>query len=60
MRMPSSAVHFLNNAPPPSVDELLRFELATDAVENVLATMNEHTFVNIVLLESEVDVVRVV
>ena len=38
------------------LDELLRFALATEAVESVLATMNEHTFVNIVLLESEVGV----
>ena len=33
---------------------MARFALATDAVDSVLATMNEHTFVNIVLLESEV------
>eukprot|EP00752_Nemacystus_decipiens_P003123 g2892.t1 len=33
-----------------------RFALATDAVESVLATMNEHTFVNIVLLESTAEV----
>lgn len=38
------------------MDLLLRFSLATDAVDSVLATMNEHTFVNIVLLESEVGV----
>lgn len=42
------------------VDYLLRFGLATDAVESVLATMNEHTFVNIVLLESEVGVLSIV
>lgn len=38
------------------LDVLLRFALAVDAVESVLATMNERTFVNIVLLESEVGV----
>ena len=32
--------------------------MAKDAVENVLATMNEHTFVNIVLFESEVGALR--
>ncbi|CAN0256278.1 unnamed protein product [Ectocarpus sp. 12 AP-2014] len=34
-----------------------RFVLATEAVENVLGTMNEHTFVNIVLFESEAEVI---
>lgn len=58
--MPSSLQHYLlRNALHPPMDEILRFELATDAVENVLATMNEHTFVNIVLFESKVDVVRI-
>eukprot|EP00752_Nemacystus_decipiens_P012745 g11286.t1 len=34
-----------------------RFILAKDAVQTVLGTMNEHTFVNIVLFESEAKVI---
>ena len=36
------------------VDECIRFNLATDAVAAVLGTMNEHTFVNIVVFSDEV------
>eukprot|EP00903_Cladosiphon_okamuranus_P021044 g19335.t2 len=39
-----------------SMDKNNRFALATEALNSVLATMNEHTFVNIVLLESESEV----
>ncbi|CAN0248180.1 unnamed protein product [Pylaiella littoralis] len=41
-----------------SMEKNDRFVLATQAVESVLGTMNEHTFVNIVLLESEAEVLN--
>lgn len=55
------SILFSDKRPPPlpSLDELLRFELAADAVKSALGTMNEHTFVNIVLFEGKVEVLRV-
>ena len=41
---------------PLEMGELLRIDLATDAVAAVLGTMNEHTFVNIVVFSDEVSV----
>lgn len=42
------------------LDELVRFELAKNAVQRVVNSTGDHSFVNIVLSGNEVGVLRVV